>query len=52
MDKKQALQFLKSALDEAVSKGAFKNLEYVHALISAFNIISENLKDTQDEVII
>jgi hypothetical protein len=52
MDKKQALQFLKKALDEAVSKGAFQNLEYVHALITAFNIIAEDLKQEEDEATI
>jgi hypothetical protein len=43
MDKKQALAFLKNALDEATSKGAFQNLEYVNALITAYNILAEEI---------
>jgi hypothetical protein len=52
MDKKQALAFLKKALDEAAASGAFKNLEYISAVIAAYNILAEDLKDKEDETTI
>ena len=51
MDKKQALAFIKKALDEAAASGAFKNLEYISAVIAAYNIIAEELKDEEHEEI-
>jgi len=51
MDKKQALEFIKTALNEAVSKGAFQNLDYVYALITAYNVLAEEIKPLKHEEI-
>ena len=48
MDNKQALQLIKQALDEAVAQGAYKNLDFIHAIITAYNQLSENLNKEKD----
>jgi hypothetical protein len=46
MKPQQALQLIKEALDAAAAQGAFKNLEYINAVIAAYNSIYEKINDT------
>jgi hypothetical protein len=43
MKPEQALQLIKEALDAAAAQGAFKNLEYINAVIAAYNTIYEKI---------
>lgn len=48
METQQALQLIKQALDEAVAQGAYKNLDFINAIITAYNQISEDLNKEKD----
>jgi len=43
MTKQQALQLIKSALDNAISVGGFSNMQDVSILIQAYQIISTEI---------
>lgn len=43
MNNEQALQILKAAIDEAIKKGAYVNLESVQQIILAFSYIGNKL---------
>lgn len=43
MKPEQALLLIKEALDAAAAQGAFKNLEYINAVIAAYNSIYEKI---------
>lgn len=49
MNKEEALQFIKQALNEATAQGAFKTLDYTYAVVSAFNVIAEELNKKEDK---
>lgn len=48
METQQALQLIKQALDEAVAQGAYKNLEFINAIITAYNQISNEINTKKD----
>ena len=50
MKPEQALQLIKEALDAAAAQGAFKNLEYINAVISAYNSIYEEIRTKSESV--
>ena len=51
MKPEQALLLIKEALDAAAAQGAFKNLEYINAVIAAYNTIYEKINsDNQGNV--
>ena len=43
MKPEQAILLIKEALDAAAAQGAFKNLEYINAVIAAYNSIYEEI---------
>lgn len=43
MNKDQALQILKAAIDEAISKGAYQNLETIQQIILSLSYINQEL---------
>lgn len=43
MTKQQALQLIKSALDNAIAVGGFSNMQDVSVLIQAYQIISTEI---------
>lgn len=43
MNKDQALQILKAAIDEAIRKGAYQNLETIQQIILSFSYINQEL---------
>jgi len=50
MKPEQALQLIKQALDEAVSQGSFKNLDYINAIITAYNVVAEKVNKEDKNV--
>lgn len=43
MNKDQALQILKAAIDEAIRKGAYQNLETIQQIILSLSFINQEL---------
>ena len=42
MDKKQALQIIKAAIDKALAKGTFETMQDVAAILQAFQSLQQN----------
>jgi hypothetical protein len=42
MEKKQALQIIKAALDKALAKGTFETMQDVAAILQAFQSLQQN----------
>lgn len=49
MNKEQALQIIKAALDEAVKNGAYNNLETVQQIVAAFATINNELSRKKED---
>jgi hypothetical protein len=45
MEKKQALEILKSVVDAAIKRGLFENVESVTAVNTALLVLNEEVKD-------
>jgi hypothetical protein len=48
MEKKQALEILKSVVDAAIKRGLFENVESVNAVNTALLVLNEELKQEND----
>lgn len=48
-NKEQALQVIKVAIDEAIKRGVFPNMETMQQIIMSFTIIQTELKKTDSE---
>lgn len=48
MNPKQALEIIKAILDLSTQKGIFVKMDEAYTAITAFNIISEKIKDQKD----
>jgi hypothetical protein len=42
MDKKQALQIIKAAIDKALAKGTFETMQDMAAILQAFQTLQQN----------
>lgn len=49
MNNEQALQILKAAIDEAIRKGAYSNLESVQQIILSLSYINQELNKHKNE---
>jgi hypothetical protein len=47
MNKEQSLQILKAAIDEAIRKGAYNNLETIQQIILAITFVNTELNKTE-----
>jgi hypothetical protein len=50
METKQALQLIKQALDDATAQGSYKNLDYINAIITAYNVVAEEINKEDKNV--
>jgi len=48
MEKKQALEILKSVVDAAIKRGLFENVESVTAVNTALLVLNDELKQEND----
>ena len=49
MNNEQALQILKAAIDEAIRKGAYNNIETVQQIILSLSYINQELNKHKNE---